>query len=60
MPPVAIGLLAFGLALAGILLGSVMQRMLPKGQLSPDSKEGQVKLGDSCDTGRSSSWAIGR
>ena len=39
MPPVAIGLLAFGLALAGILLGSVMQRMLPKGQLSPDSKE---------------------
>jgi hypothetical protein len=43
MPPVAIGLLAFGLALAGILLGSVMQRMLPKGQLSPDSKE-VVKL----------------
>ena len=43
MPPVAMGLLAFGLALAGILLGSVMQRMLPKGQLSPDSKE-VVKL----------------
>jgi len=43
MPPVAIGLLAFGLALAGILLGSVMQRTLPKGQLSPDSKE-VVKL----------------
>ena len=43
MPPVAIRLLAFGLALAGILLGSVMQRMLPKGQLSPDSKE-VVKL----------------
>jgi ABC-type multidrug transport system fused ATPase/permease subunit len=43
MPPVAIGLLAFGLALAGILVGSVMQRTLPKGQLSPDSKE-VVKL----------------
>jgi Protein of unknown function (DUF4239) len=43
MPPVAIGLLAFGLALAGILLGSVTQRTLPKGQLSPDSKE-VVKL----------------
>jgi hypothetical protein len=43
MPPVAIGLIAFGLALAGILLGSVMQRTLPKGQLSPDSKE-VVKL----------------
>jgi ABC-type multidrug transport system fused ATPase/permease subunit len=43
MGPVAIGLLAFGLALAGILLGSVMQRTLPKGQLSPDSKE-VVKL----------------
>jgi hypothetical protein len=43
MGPIAIGLLAFGLALAGILLGSVMQRTLPKGQLSPDSKE-VVKL----------------
>jgi hypothetical protein len=35
--------LAFGLALAGILLGSVMQRKLPKSQLSPESKE-VVKL----------------
>jgi hypothetical protein len=42
MTPVAIGLLAFGLALAGILLGSVMQRTLPKG-ISSDSKE-VVKL----------------
>jgi hypothetical protein len=31
MTPVAIGLLAFGLALAGIFLGSIMQRTLPKG-----------------------------
>jgi len=42
MVPVAVGLLAFGLALAGILLGSVMHRTF-KGQLSPDSKE-VVKL----------------
>ena len=43
MGPVAIGLLAFGLALAGILLGSVLQRTLPTSQLSPESKE-VVKL----------------
>ena len=43
MAPVAIGLLAFGLALAGIMLGSVMQRTLVKAHLSPDSKE-VVKL----------------
>jgi hypothetical protein len=42
MTPVAIGLLAFGLALAGILLGSVTHRTLPIG-LSSDSKE-VVKL----------------
>ena len=43
MGPVAIGLLAFGLALAGILLGSVLQRRLPTNQFSPESKE-VVKL----------------
>ena len=43
MGPVAIGLLAFGLALAGILLGSVLQRTLPTSQFSPESKE-VVKL----------------
>ena len=43
MGPVGIGVLAFGLVLAGILLGSVMQRKLPKSQLSPESKE-VVKL----------------
>jgi hypothetical protein len=42
MGPVAIGLLAFCLALVGILLGSVI-RTLPKAQLSSDSKE-VVKL----------------
>jgi Protein of unknown function (DUF4239) len=42
MVPVAVGLLAFGLALAGILLGSVI-RTLPKAELSSDSKE-VVKL----------------
>jgi len=43
MAPIAISLLAFVLALAGVLLGSVMQRMLPEGHLSSDSKE-VVKL----------------
>jgi hypothetical protein len=43
MSPVAIGLLAFGLALAGIILGSAVQRTMPKGQFSSDSKE-VVKL----------------
>jgi hypothetical protein len=43
MAPIAISLLAFGLALVGVLLGSVMQRMLPEGHLSSDSKE-VVKL----------------
>src|SRR6478735_1559528 len=42
MVPVAVGLLAFGLALAGILQGSVI-RTLPKAELSSDSKE-VVKL----------------
>ena len=43
MSPIAISLFAFVLALAGVLLGSVMQRMLPEGHLSSDSKE-VVKL----------------
>jgi len=43
MAPITVALLAFALALAGILLGSVMQKMLPEGHLSSDSKE-VVKL----------------
>src|SRR5215468_1199760 len=43
MAPIAVSLLAFGLALLGVFLGSVMQRMLPEGHLSSDSKE-VVKL----------------
>jgi hypothetical protein len=43
MEPLAISLLAFVLALAGVLLGSVMQKRLPEGHLSSDSKE-VVKL----------------
>ena len=43
MAPIAISFLAFALALVGILLGSVIQRMLPEGHLSSDSKE-VVKL----------------
>jgi hypothetical protein len=43
MSPIAVPLLAFGLALVGLLLGSFMQRMLPEGHLSSDSKE-VVKL----------------
>jgi len=41
--PIAVSLLAFGLTLVGILLGSVIQRILPEGHLSSDSKE-VVKL----------------
>src|SRR5215510_6867197 len=43
MAPITVALLVFALALAGILLGSVMQKMLPEGHLSSDSKE-VVKL----------------
>jgi hypothetical protein len=43
MAPIAISFVAFALALVGILLGSVIQRMLPAGHLSSDSKE-VVKL----------------
>jgi hypothetical protein len=43
MAPIAISLLAFVLALVGVLLGSVMQKRLPEGHLSSDSKE-VVKL----------------
>ena len=43
MAPILVSFIAFGLALVGILLGSVMQRILPEGHLSSDSKE-VVKL----------------
>ena len=43
MSPIAVPLLAFGLALVGLSLGSFLQRMLPEGHLSSDSKE-VVKL----------------
>ena len=43
MAPIMIAFLTFGLAVVGILLGSFMQRMLPEGHLSSDSKE-VVKL----------------
>lgn len=43
MAPIAISLLAFILALTGALLGSFVQRVLPEGHLSSDSKE-VVKL----------------
>ena len=39
MAPIAISFVAFALALVGILLGSVIQRMLPEGHLSSNSKE---------------------
>ena len=44
MAPIGISLLAFILALAGILLGSMMQRHLPVGQLKSGSKD-IIKLG---------------
>jgi hypothetical protein len=44
MAPIEISLLAFILALVGVLLGSVMQRMLPENQLTPGFKE-LIKLG---------------
>jgi hypothetical protein len=43
MSLIVIPLLAFALALVGTLLGSLMQRVLPEGHLSSDSKE-VVKL----------------
>src|SRR6478672_1570175 len=43
MAAIAISFVAFALALVGILLGSVIQRLLPEGHLSSDSKE-VVKL----------------
>src|SRR6476660_3791571 len=43
MAPIAISFVAFGLTLVGILLGSVIERILPEGHLSSDSKE-VVKL----------------
>ena len=43
MAPIKVALLAFALALAGIVLGGVFRRFLPESHLSPDSKE-VVKL----------------
>ena len=43
MDPIAVALLAFALALMGILLGRFTQRMVPEGHLDYDSKE-VVKL----------------
>jgi len=43
MFPIVVAFLAFGLALVGILLGGVMQKMLPEGHLTSESKE-VVKL----------------
>jgi hypothetical protein len=43
MSPFAISFLAFLLAIAGVVLGSIIQRVLPEGHLSSDSKE-VVKL----------------
>jgi hypothetical protein len=43
MTPITVALLAFALALAGIVLGSVFRRFLPESHLSSDSKE-VVKL----------------
>jgi Protein of unknown function (DUF4239) len=39
MAPIVISLISFALALVGILVGSVLQRTLPEGHLSSDSKE---------------------
>jgi hypothetical protein len=43
MSPLAIALLAFALALAGIVAGSLVQRIMPDSHLNPDAKE-VVKL----------------
>ncbi len=43
MSPIVVTVLAFGLALFGIMLGTVTQKMLPEGHLTSDSKE-VVKL----------------
>jgi Protein of unknown function (DUF4239) len=43
MAPITVALLAFALALAGIVLGGVFRRFLPESHLNPDSKE-VVKL----------------
>src|SRR5262245_56734748 len=43
MAPILISIFAFALALIGVLLGSFVQRVLPEGHLSSDSKE-VVKL----------------
>ena len=43
MSPLAISLLAFALALAGVVAGSLVRRVMPDSHLSPDAKE-VVKL----------------
>jgi Protein of unknown function (DUF4239) len=43
MAPIVVSFIAFALALVGISFGSALQRMLPEGHLSSDSKE-VVKL----------------
>src|SRR6478609_4498355 len=43
MAPIVVSFIAFALALVGILFGSTLQRILPEGHLSSDSKE-VVKL----------------
>jgi hypothetical protein len=61
MAPIAISFLAFPLALVGILLGSALQRMLPEGHLSSDSKEVvKLSMGGASNTGRSCAWAASR
>ena len=43
MAPIMISIFAFVLALIGVLLGSLVQKILPEGHLNSDSKE-VVKL----------------
>jgi hypothetical protein len=61
MTPITISLLTFMLALIGVSLGSFMQRVLPEGHLSCDSKEVvKPSMGGHRDPGRSCAWVIGR
>ena len=59
--PIAVSLLAFGLTLVGILLGSVIQRILPEGHLRLRLQGSRkAEHGGGSDTGRSCAWAFGR